>query len=278
MADMENQVILITGATDGLGKQVALDFASAGAKVLLHGRNPDKGRAVCDEISRAAPSSSISYYNADLSSLQEVRQFAEEVKAQHERLDLLINNAGIGPRSADSERQVSRDGYELFFAINYLAGYLLTRELLPLLQSSKPARIVNVASIGQEALDFNDIMLEQGYDDFRAYRQSKLAQIIFTFDLAARLQGSGVAVNCLHPATLMDTKMVHDSQYFPATMTTVEEGAEALEWLAVSPSQEGVSGEYYEGLDKAQAKPQAYDSAARRQLRELSESLVSKAI
>ncbi len=173
------------------------------------------------------------------------------------------------PASAPSHRGCRADGNELLFAVNYLAGFLLARELLPLLRASAPARIVNVASIGQQVLDFDNLQLDRDYDDARAYRQSKLAQILDTFTLAAELEGSGVTVNCLHPATLMDTKMVHDGAgYFPGVKSTTQQGAAALERLICAPELDGVTGRYYDGLQEARANEQAYDMAARRQLLE----------
>jgi NAD(P)-dependent dehydrogenase (short-subunit alcohol dehydrogenase family) len=213
------------------------------------------------------------YYNADLASLDAVRGFAEQIKGQHTHLDVLINNAGIGARSRGARRELSADGYELRFAVNYLSHFLLTYLLLPLIRKSAPARIVNVSSIGQQPIDINDIMMEHTYDDLRAYRQSKLAQIMFTFDLARELEGSAVTVNCLHPSSLMNTKMVLESRYFGRPLTTVEEGAEAVEYLAASPGLEGVSGEYFNGTQKARANAQAYDEKVRKKVREVSMKL-----
>ena len=274
MRALNTQVILVTGATDGLGRHVAQDLADQGATVLLHGRNPDKGAATLRHIRQATGNDTLVYYNTDFASLDNVRHLAETILAEHDRLDGLINNAGLGARAPGALRQLSRDGYERRFAVNYLAPFLLTHCLLPLLRRSAPARIVHVASVGQQPLDFDDVMLAEGYDDLRAYRQSKLAQIMFTFDQAEALVGSGVTVNALHPATLMNTPMVGAaSGYFSGPMSTVEEGAEAVLYLATSPDLDGVTGQYFDGKRRARAHAQAYDAQARRRLRTLSEAL-----
>jgi NAD(P)-dependent dehydrogenase (short-subunit alcohol dehydrogenase family) len=274
MRDLENQVILITGATSGLGQRVARDLAGQGATILLHGRNPQKGQDTLQEIQQATGSQKLTYYNADLAALDDVRRLAAEILSGQPRLDVLINNAALGAGQRQGGREQSREGYELRFAVNYLAPFLLTHQLLPLLQRSAPARVVNVASVGQQPLDFDDVMLEHSYDGLRAYRQSKLAQVMYTFDLAEQLRGSGVAVNCLHPATLMDTQMVQKSNYFGGPQRTVDEGAQALEYLAVSPELDGVTGEYFNGQQRGRANAMAYDPTARRRLWELSEQLV----
>jgi NAD(P)-dependent dehydrogenase (short-subunit alcohol dehydrogenase family) len=209
------------------------------------------------------------YYTADLSSLAQVRLFADRVESEQERLDVLVNNAGIA--LGGRERRLSEDGYELTFVVNYLSHFLLTMLLLPLLERSAPARIVNVASIGQRAIDFDDVMLERGYEPFRAYSQSKLAQIMFTFELAERLGDARVTVNALHPATLMDTKMVRETYGRP--MSSVEEGKAAVLRLISSPELEGVTGRYFDGTRESRAHEQAYDGEARRRLWELSERL-----
>jgi NAD(P)-dependent dehydrogenase (short-subunit alcohol dehydrogenase family) len=270
---IENQVILVTGATDGLGKQVSLDLAARGAKILLHGRNQKKGESTVHQIRNATGNDKLIYYNADFSSLDAVRRLAKEIQGDQERLDVLINNAAIGVGLRQAGREMSADGYELRFAVNYLAHFLLTHQLLPLLRLSIPSRIVNVASVGQQAIDFNNVMLEHEYDGLRAYRQSKLAQVMFTFDLAEELSEGGVTVNSLHPATLMNTKMMFETDYFRGPMSTVEEGAHAVEYLAVSPEVGSVAGAYFEGNQEARANSQAYDREARRQLRMLSETL-----
>ncbi|MBS0012733.1 MAG: SDR family NAD(P)-dependent oxidoreductase [Desulfobacterales bacterium] len=267
---MENKTILITGATDGLGKKVALDLAFRKARVILHGRSPQKGRAAAEEIRDASGNPEISYYNADCSSLDEVRALAGYIRANENRLDVLINNAGIGPGPAGAVREKSRDGHELRFAVNYLAAFLLTHRLLPLLRDSAPSRIVNVASAGQQSIDFDDVMLENGYDGLRAYRQSKLAMILFTFDLARQLKDSEITVNCLHPATLMPTNMVLETDYFSGSMDPVDQGADAVEYLAASAELQNVTGAYFNGKVRAEPMAQAHNTQARQKLWELS--------
>jgi NAD(P)-dependent dehydrogenase (short-subunit alcohol dehydrogenase family) len=272
MRPIQEQTILISGATAGLGRALAADLASRGATILIHGRSPSRLEETQNEIrDTAGGHDRLRTYRADFSSLDEVRRLAEEVEGDHERLDLLVNNAGIGAGPRPTAREESADGYELRFAVNYLAPFLLTQLLLPLLRRSAPARIVNVASVGQAAIDFDDVMLERGYDGMRAYRQSKLAQILFTFELAERLRGerSEVTVNALHPATLMDTKMVRE--WFGSATSTVEEGLEATRHLAIDPELDGRSGLYFDRLDEASAHEQAYDVEARRRLWRLSE-------
>jgi NAD(P)-dependent dehydrogenase (short-subunit alcohol dehydrogenase family) len=270
MDDLAEAKILVTGATDGLGRRVAFELAATGATVLLHGRSRERLEATLGEIRRETGSEKLGSYLADLSSLGEVRALAEQILTEQDRLDVLVNNAGV----IVGERRESEDGYELTFAVNYLAHFLLTRLLLPLLRDSAPARVVNVASAGQSPIDFDDVMLERGYGGMKAYTQSKLAQVIFTFELAERLGASGVTVNALHPASLMDTKMVLET--FGRSMSTVEEGAEATVRLAASPELEGVTGRYFDGTREGRAERQAYDEEARKRLWVLSEELCGR--
>jgi NAD(P)-dependent dehydrogenase (short-subunit alcohol dehydrogenase family) len=240
-------------------------------RVLVHGRDQKRGAAVVAEI--VAAGGAAEFIAADLASLGEVRRLATAVPKKAERLDILINNAGIG--TAGAERQLSADGHELRFAVNYLAGFLLTRLLLPLLRRSAPARIVNVSSGGQQAIDFDDVMLTSGYSGMRAYCQSKLAQILFTFDLAEELAGTRVTATCLHPATYMDTTMVRRAGVKP--WSSVDEGAAAIMNLALSPALKGRTGVYFNGLNQAKPNAQAYDLDARRRLRTLSLELTGLA-
>jgi NAD(P)-dependent dehydrogenase (short-subunit alcohol dehydrogenase family) len=270
---LKDKVFLITGSTAGLGMKVALDIAAQGATILLHGRDRLKGEAAMRAIRNTTGNNKLVYYNADLSSLDDVRRLAEGILHDQDRLDVLINNAAVGMGYRQAGRETSADGHELRFAINYLAHFLLTHKLLPLLRRSAPSRIVNVASVGQQAIDFDDVMLERGYSGLRAYCQSKLAQIMFTFDLAGELGGSRVTVNSLHPASLMNTRMVLESDFFAGPMSTVEEGARAVEYVALSPELDGVTGAYFNGKQKSRADAQAYDAEARSRLRMLSEKL-----
>jgi NAD(P)-dependent dehydrogenase (short-subunit alcohol dehydrogenase family) len=268
--NLESKTVLVTGSTDGVGRVVARRLADQGARVLVHGRDQLRGEQLVDEV-RAAGHGSAAFLPADFSSLAEVRGLAGAVRQECERLDILINNAGIGSGGSSGDRQVSQDGYELRFAVNYLAGFLLTRMLLPLIMLSKRARIVNVSSLGQHPIDFEDVMLTRGYSGSRAYAQSKLAQIMFTFDLARELDPAAVIANCLHPATYMATTMVRQSGVKP--LSTVEEGAEAILNLAVSEEINGHSGHFYNGLLPSGANPQAYDESVRERLRVLSLNL-----
>ena len=256
--------VLVTGATDGLGLALATRLAGEGATVIAHARSEERGREALADL--LAGPGDVRLVVGDLASLSAVRALADQVP---DGLDVLVNNAGIG---FAGERQESDDGYELRFAVNYLAGFLLASLLRDRLVASAPARIVNVASAGQQAIDFDDVMLEHDYDGARAYCQSKLAQIMHAFDLAEELGGSGVTATALHPATYMDTKMVIDAGVAPAS--TVQEGLEATWRLVADPSVDGVSGAYFQGRQEVRADAQAYDLDARRRLRELSQRLV----
>ena len=268
MASLDGQVVLVTGATDGLGRALAVSLAEAGATVLIHGRDAGRITGTTEDVRAMSDSDQVRSYQADLSVLAQVRTLAAQVTEAEPQLDVLVNNAGIGSTvPGGGARQESSDGYELRFAVNYLAGFALTRLLLPLLTSSAPSRIINVSSAGQQAIDFDDVMLTRGYSGARAYRQSKLAQIMFTIDLARRLHGTGVTVNALHPATFMPTKIVAS----PAS--TIAEGVAATMRLITAPVSEVGTGRYYNGLRGARADAQAYDGSARERLRELSEKL-----
>jgi NAD(P)-dependent dehydrogenase (short-subunit alcohol dehydrogenase family) len=237
--------ILLTGATDGLGHALARELVARGHEVVVHGRSRERAEAVAGEIGGAE------VVVADFARLDDVRGLRVQ------GIDVLVNNAGI----IAAERRLSEDGIELTFQVNHLAGFLLTLQMLP-------PRTVNVASVGQLAPDFDDLMLERGYDGLRAYRQSKLCQIMFTFELAARRPD--LVVNALHPASLMDTKMARDT--FGRTLSTVAEGVEATAALV---ERDDVTGRYFDGLRESRADAVAYDEAARRRLWDVSAELTS---
>lgn len=260
------KTILITGSTDGVGRRVAERLAKPGHTILVHGRDRERGESLVRVIRDSGGAAT--FYCADFASLDAVRCLAEEVRRDHSRLDVLINNAGIGAVGVHPSRAESRDGFELRFAVNYLAGFLLTSLLLPLLKAGRASRIVNVASIGQQTIEFADVMLTRGYSGTRAYCQSKLAQILFTFDLAEELKNTGITVNALHPATYMDTSMVRSDGVSP--ISSVDEGADAILNLAISHGLEGRTGLYFDGLRPSRANHQAYDVNARARLRTLS--------
>jgi NAD(P)-dependent dehydrogenase (short-subunit alcohol dehydrogenase family) len=256
------KIVLITGSTDGLGRATALHLASSGAHIIVHGRNRERGAEVVRAI-EAEGKGRARFYAADFAALEQVREFAAAIRRDYRRLDVLVNNAGIWLEG--NSRQLSADGHELHFAVNYLSGFLLTRMLLPLVTDSS-GRIINVASVAQTPVQFDDVMLSRNYSDSRGYGQSKLAQVLFSFDLAAELSGRGVIVNAVHPATMMATNMVLSRGAQPRA--TVESGVEAVANLVENP--DPGTGQYYNGLRQMRANAQAYDDAARRQLRELS--------
>jgi NAD(P)-dependent dehydrogenase (short-subunit alcohol dehydrogenase family) len=265
-------VVLITGATGGLGLETARRLGSDGADVLVHGRSQARCAAAIEALATDVPAERLRPYWADMARMDEVRELARRVRQGEPRLDVLINNAGIA--DVGGPRRESSDGVELTFAVNHLSHFALTLDLLELLRRSTPARIVNVASVGQSPIDFDDPMLERSHDGFRAYAQSKLAQISFTFELAARLGAAGedgVTVNAVHPATLMDTAMVRRA--FGRARSSVHEGVEALARLAVASELDGVTGRYFDGTREATPHGQALDESARRRLWELSERL-----
>ena len=271
----EETVALVTGATDGLGRALAERLAGLGMAVHLHGRSGEKLTRVAAEIKETTGNPRVFTHRADLASLAEVRALADEVAAL-DVLHLLVNNAGIGSGLPDSpEREESADGIELRFAVNYLAGFVLTERLVPLLERSAPARVVMVASLGQAALDFDDPQLQGSlYEGRRAYAQSKLAQITFANELASRLgPDSGVTVNSLHPATFMPTKIVLDER--GTSVDPLDRGVEATLRLCIDPELDDVTGRFFDREQEARAEDQAYDPAARRRLWELSESLSS---
>ncbi|HET9257220.1 MAG TPA: SDR family NAD(P)-dependent oxidoreductase [Pseudonocardiaceae bacterium] len=263
MRPITEQTVLITGATDGLGRALAHDLAARGVRLLLHGRDERRGHATLEEIRAQTGNQRLSWYRADLAELAQVRALATQISTDHDRLDALVSNAGIGSTvPGGGRRQESADGHELRFAVNYLAGFALIEALLS--GPAAPARIVHVSSAGQAPIDFGDVMLRRGYSGVRAYCQSKLAQIMHTFDLAAALADRGITANALHPATYMPTKIVD------SPISTLADGVRATARLVTDPALDSVTGRYFNTTREARAHEQAYDTGARARLRALS--------
>ncbi|MGX1274597.1 SDR family NAD(P)-dependent oxidoreductase [Streptomyces phaeoluteigriseus] len=261
--------ILITGASDGLGRALAEDLARDGHQLLLHGRNAAR-------LAEVAQVTGGEVFSADLSSLRDTRRLAAEITARHDRLDVLVNNAGVGFRAGSDLRELSADGHELRIAVNYLAPVLLTRELLPLLRKAAPARVVNVASVGQQLFDFDDPQHERGFTQADAYCRSKLALISHTVDLAAQLEEAGITVNAVHPATFMATAMTEASG-LPAD-EPLEKGVAATRRLVDDPGLAGVTGAYFHSFDpSAPSEPAALSLAYRQRLAAVTQDLLAAA-
>ncbi|MFF7945334.1 SDR family NAD(P)-dependent oxidoreductase [Streptomyces griseorubiginosus] len=259
--------ILITGATSGLGRYVAFELVRAGHVVLAHGRDRGRTESLVAELRLEGEAEG---FVADLASLAEVRDLGARVAEARPGLDVLINNAGVGAGSPGSGRELSSDGHELRLAVNYLAPVALTRALLPTLTANAPARIVNVGSAGQEALDFDDPEFTRGYAGFAAYRRAKFALAAHTFTLAQELKGTGVAVNVLHPATFMDTAMVREGGMAP--WSTVADGAPGVLALA---TQDVGSGGYFDGTSPARAHEGTYDREVQKGLSLITDQLLA---
>jgi len=273
--DLDDRVAVVTGATDGIGRLTAMRLAQRGARVLVHGRSSDKVDDVVERIE--ADGGAAQGLVADLAVLAHVRRLADEVTETAQRLDILINNAGVGdPRGP---RRESDDGHELHFAVNTLAPVLLTQLLADRLAETAKAhgeaRVVMVASAAQAAIDFDDPQLTRGYDGMRAYAQSKLALVMATIELAQQFEPRQITVNALHPGTLLNTKMVREG--FGSAMGPAEDGAEAELHLAAAPELAGVTGAYFDRMDRAEPEAQAKDPEARRRLMELIAELTGTA-
>jgi NAD(P)-dependent dehydrogenase (short-subunit alcohol dehydrogenase family) len=270
---MTERVIVITGATDGLGRALAERLAaSPDARLILHGRSPDRLDAL--RAGLAGLPAGIETVCADFAELAQARRLADDVAARASHVNVLVNNAGVGAGEPDgTTRQLTADGNELRFGVNYLASFVLTQRLLPLLEAGAPARIVNVASIGQSPIDFDDLTLEHGYSGQRAYGQSKLAMIAYGFSLSERLDPARVTVNSLHPATYMPTKMVLKSVGY--SVDTLDSGRDATLRLIQDQALAGVTGRFFDRMSEARAHEDAYRADVRRRLWAVSEELAA---
>jgi NAD(P)-dependent dehydrogenase (short-subunit alcohol dehydrogenase family) len=266
------RIALVTGATAGLGRAVAGALAGHGMHILVHGRDVKRAAAVVDQVCNSGGTAQAVL--ADLASLGQVGELADRITADHNAITVLINNAGVGAgRPPYRKRQLSADGHELRLAVNYLAPALLARRLIPPLKNGAPARIVNVGSVGQAPVDFADLRMDNHYTGAQAYYRSKFALAAFTFDLAEELADSGITVNCLHPASLMNTHMVRESMIPP--MSTVASGVTAVMNLATGPAAGTLTGRYFDGRIEARAHEAAYDPAIRSRLRTVTAELLA---
>jgi NAD(P)-dependent dehydrogenase (short-subunit alcohol dehydrogenase family) len=279
---MQNKICLVTGATDGIGFVTARELARQGATVVIVGRNPEKTAATAITLQQATGNNTVDFIVGDLSLLAQVRQVAESFKRKYNRLHVLINNAGM----LFAKREVTSEGLEKTFALNHLNYFLLTHLLLDVLKASAPARVINVSSNAhaRAKLDFDDLQLEKGYNTFDPYSRSKLMNILFTYELARRLQGTGVTANTLHPG-FVATKFGHNNRgliqillpFFQRLVArTPEQGAQTSLYLATSPAVEGVTGKYFDpDQHEARSNDFSYDEVAQKRLWEISEKVVT---
>lgn len=275
---MKDKVVMVTGANSGIGKAASLALAKMGATMVVVARNKERGEAARSEIIKESQNGSVDLLLADLSSLESVRQLAIDFQRKYSKLHVLINNAGL----FNQRRHVTMDGYEDTFATNYLAPFLLTNLQLELLKASAPSRVINVSSVGHYNghINFDDLNLEKEYGGWKAYGQSKLALILFTHELAKKLQGTGVTVNAVHPGTVATniwSRPLGPVGFIMALpklfMTTPKHGAETIVYLASSPDANGLNGEYLEKLKVKKSSDESYNEEVAQRLWDVSAKL-----
>jgi NAD(P)-dependent dehydrogenase (short-subunit alcohol dehydrogenase family) len=268
-SQMRNRVVMVTGSTDGIGKQTALELASMGATVLLHGRNAEKGQQTLKEICNKTGNKELEFYLADLSSQKQIRELAKAIIQKHDKLHVLINNAGV----YEPYRNLTEDGLEMTFAVNSVAPLLLTNLLLDLLKKSAPSRIIMVTSMAHEGatVDWDNLQGEKSYDGYEAYALSKLAVLLLAYELARRLEGTRVTVNCLHPGVI-DTKLLRAG--WGSGGADVKEGAETHVFLASSPTVENITGKYFDNKQPVSSSPLSYDQTLQKRFWQLGEKLI----
>ncbi|MHB8113646.1 MAG: SDR family oxidoreductase [Bellilinea sp.] len=280
---MNGKVCMVTGATSGMGEMTARRLAELGATVILVGRSRERGDETLRRIVAATGNTSVELMLADLSSQAQIRQLVQQFKSRYQQLHVLVNNAGAWITS----RQESIDGIEMTFALNHLGYFLLTNLLLDTLKASAPARIINVASYGHVSgrIDFDDLQGRRGYNGMQAYRQSKLANVLFTYELARRLAGTGVTVNAVNPGLVATRFGLNNFGVIPARIvnlllklygmvgTNAEQGAQTSIYLATSPNVEGVTGKYFERQTAVPSSEGSYDPATASRLWQVSEAM-----
>jgi NAD(P)-dependent dehydrogenase (short-subunit alcohol dehydrogenase family) len=282
---MKNKTVLITGATNGIGKAAALEIAKMGATVVLVGRDKTKTQQVLNELQQASGNNNLESMIADLSSQKDIRKLASDFKAKHSGLDVLINNAG----GFYNKRQTTLDGLEYTLALNHLSYFLLTHLLLDLLKAIAPSRIISsrIINVSSDAhqnakLDFSDLQSEKSYSGFGVYGMSKLANVLFTYQLAKQLENTDVTVNALHPG-FVNTGFANNSGGFVGILLKVakrfalkpDQGADTLVYLATSPEVEGLTGKYFVKRKETRSSPLSYDQTVQKKLWDESAKLVN---
>lgn len=284
---MKEKTVIVTGGNNGIGLETAVGLARLGAHVVITARNQAKGEAALADIKNRSESNNVELMLADFASLASIRRFVEKFKAHHDRLDVLVNNAG----GINTSRSETLDGFETTFGVNHLGYFLVTNLLLDVIKASAPARIVSVSSgahLRSKGMNFDDLNAEQSYRGMGVYGRSKLANVLFTYELARRLEGSGVTANCLHPGVVRSgfgqnngglTSLAFKSFYTllrPLTKSNAQ-GAETSIYLASSPEVEGVTGKYFANSKETQSSPASHDEEAAKRLWEVSEQMTGLA-
>jgi NAD(P)-dependent dehydrogenase (short-subunit alcohol dehydrogenase family) len=266
---MKNKIILITGSADGIGKQTALDLADLGATVIVHGRDPERTKYVAAEIKESTGNPSIDFLVADLYSLQDVKMLSGQLHEKYDRIDVLINNAGVYM----NRKELSKDGFEMTFAVNHLSHFLLTHLLLDLIKKPTHSRIINVASMAHaHEMDFDNLQGEKFYDGYTAYSLSKLCNILFSYELTRQLEGTRVTVNCLHPGVIK-TKLLRTGWGMGGG--SLSSGSKTSVYLASSPDVENVTGKYFSNSRPANSTRVSHDIAVQKKLWQISGMMVA---
>jgi NAD(P)-dependent dehydrogenase (short-subunit alcohol dehydrogenase family) len=271
---VEGKVILVTGSTDGIGMQTALDLAGMGAHVIVHGRNRERGESVQHEIQRATGNDQVDLLTADLASQRQIHELARAIGRRYQRMDVLVNNAGVYMK----QRRLTEDGLEMTFAVNHLAPFLLTHLLLDLLRTSAPSRVVTVSSTTHQSIrevDFDNLQGEKWYDGYYAYALSKLGNILFAYELARRIANAEITANTLHPGAV-NTKLLRAG--FGNYGIDLEQGAETPVYLASSPEVEGVTGKYFVNKRPTMSSPLSYNRELQNDFWNISEQLTDLAV